>query len=664
MSDVELSIDIQLKEANKKLATLGKQLDQAALKGRKLGDANKKAADKSSKAFQKMGKGLAVMAAGWVSVNAAQKAYQLSATSAKAKDAIAVFEAAGGSVAKLRQQTRGLISDATLARNANLARTMGIDSDQFAKLANIANAAAKSTGESSEFMLESIVKGTARSSKLLLDNLGILVSVGSANEAYAKKVGKTTDALTDYDKKQAFINATLEAGVSVLDDVAAAGANSAEAFDRAEAKFENAANALGNVMRPAIAAVINDIADLAQDWANLMDTTASDKAARVHGRAKTRDSALNMARKAAGKGFESAGLKELQGLVRSGRGGLGASLSGSMAMTTRDDPTGDKKRFQEFLGFMRASATLAGRITREHKGSPAPRGGGAGGKGGRGKRGKASLPSFDSQGGVGFDPSSGFAFDDTSAEDADFEKRARMREFLEGEARFEAKRLEDKAKASAQAAEVAEAQRLEAQDAEFARLDALEEARMLAAERVAAHQQAINDRLHQEAMGATRASIGIAVDLAQRATEMFMSGEEHALEQLAALGLARVGTEFVAKGSLFAAEGVGMAIAGNVPGGIALGALGVGMIGTGIGMGAGSMAITQSLPKGMGSAIGDAVSSGAVTNRGNGAENIGASTQTQIVVNYGVNGPHPDETAKAIVSGLNLAQRRGITATR
>ena len=379
MSDVELTIDIQLKNANAKLDNMGKKLDAAALRGKKLGDANKKAADKSTKAFANMTKGLGAMAAGWISVNAAQKAYQLSATSAKAKDAIAVFEAAGGSIAKLRQQTRGLVSDATLARNANLARTMGIDADQFAKLANIANAAAKSTGESSEFMLESIVKGTARSSKLLLDNLGILVSVGSANEAYAEKMGKTVETLTDYDKKQAFINATLEAGVSVLDDVAAAGANSAEAFDRAEAKFENAANALGNVMRPAIASVINDIADLAQDWANLMDTTADDKAARVHGRAKTRDSALKMARKAAGKGFESAGLKQLQGLVRSGRSGLGEQLDGSLTMTTRDDPTGDKKRFAEFLGFMRASATLAGRITREHKGAPAARGGNAGG---------------------------------------------------------------------------------------------------------------------------------------------------------------------------------------------------------------------------------------------------------------------------------------------
>lgn len=662
MSDVELSIDIQLKEANKKLATLGKQLDQAALKGKKLGDANKKAADKSSKAFQKMGKGLAVMAAGWISVNAAQKAYQLSATSARAKDAITVFEAAGGSIAKLRKQTRGLISDATLAKNANLARTMGISADQFAELANIANAAAKSTGESSEFMLESIVKGTARSSKLLLDNLGILVSVGSANEAYAKQNKKTVATLTDWDKKQAFINATLDAGFDVLNDVAAAGANAAEAFDRAEAKFDNAAQALGEVMRPAITAVINEIADLAQAWADLMSTTQHDKAARVERTGKTRRSSLAMARKAAGAGFENAGLKELQALARTGRSGMGAASAGTLTMTTKDDPTGEKARFRDFLGFMKTAATLAGRITREAKGAPLPKGGGKGGRVVRGARGLSvrdpSLSDLDDQ------------FSDLGV-NGNLERGGGGAQFA-GADPFALAEQEQREMLAAEAASDLEAQKEgDRQVHDFKMDQKRQEAIQLATDRdnTRAAQEAEKDmnaeihaeRMAQAQMGEQAAARGIAigVELAQTATQMFMTGEEHALEQLAALGLARVGQEFIAKGSLFAAEGVGMAIMGNVPGGIALGALGAGMIGTGIAMGAGSMAITQSLP---GSS--DAVSSGAVSNRGNGAENIGASTATNIVVNYGVNGPHPDETAKAIVSGLNLAQRRGITATR
>ena len=276
MSDVELSIDIQLKLAQMKLDALGKSMNEVADKGRSVGAANKKAAKDSEKAFGSMVKGLGAVAGAWIGVSGAQKAYQLALKSAKASDTIAIFESTGESIETLRKATKGLISDATLAKNANLARTMGINSDQFAKLANIANAAAKSTGESSEFMLESIVKGTARSSKLLLDNLGILVSVGTANEAYAQKLGISVLAMSDYDKKQAFINATLEAGIPLMESAALAGADNAEAYDQFAAGVDNLAVAFGDALRPAVEFVIPALKEVA----NLLDRISGKKSAK------------------------------------------------------------------------------------------------------------------------------------------------------------------------------------------------------------------------------------------------------------------------------------------------------------------------------------------------------------------------------------------------
>lgn len=661
MSDVELTIDIQLKNANAKLDNMGKKLDAAALKGKKLGDANKKAASESAKAFAGMSNSLKGVAAGFVSIAAAQKMYQTVATSAKAMDTLAIFKAAGGSIEKLREQTRGLISDATLAKNANLARTMGISADEFAKLANIANAAAKATGESSEFMLESIVKGTARSSKLLLDNLGILVSVGSANEAYAEKMGKTVKSLTDAEKKQAFINATLTAGIPLINQAAKAGANNAEAFEQMSASADNVILAFGSSFRNELAATAESVGFLADEFIRMLnpgkENTGDAAAAQALNLRRAREASLVAANFAAGTEGKSSG--ELFAILKAGTGPGGIRRS---MIPGAENAKVDAKNITLLARAMIKFSAARGAQGVLFKGPAAKKlAPGGGGKkessSARAARRFAEATNFGGQDdGMTFDPLTGFSGDDESA---GFDARKRASDFQAGIDKDRNRRNEAKIKADEAAAKAAEANRIEEQKLEFERLDAMEEARMLAADRVAAHQQAINDRLHAEAMGATRASIGIAVDLAQRATEMFMTGEEHALEQLAALGLARVGSEFVAKGSLFAAEGVGMAIAGNVPGGIALGALGAGMIGTGIAMGAGSMAISQSLP-----GASDAVSSGAVTNRGNGAENIGAATQTQIVVNYGVNGPHPDETAKAIVQGLNLAQRRGITATR
>ena len=76
----------------------------------------------------------------------------------------------------------------------------------------ISRASARAFGESVGFMFDSIVKGIGRQSKLILDNLGIIVSAEDAYRKYAASIGKSKDQLTEMEKKQAFLNATLEAG--------------------------------------------------------------------------------------------------------------------------------------------------------------------------------------------------------------------------------------------------------------------------------------------------------------------------------------------------------------------------------------------------------------------------------------------------------------------
>jgi len=653
LSDVELTIDIQLKEANKKLDALGKKLDTAAVKGKKLGDANDKAGKKSAKAFEKANKELKAMAAGFLSVAAAQKFYQNVATSAKAMDTLAIFKAAGGSIESLRIQTKGLISDATLAKNANLARTMGISVDEFAQLVNIANAAAKATGESSEFMLESIVKGTARSSKLLLDNLGILVSVGAANKAYAKEKKKDIATLTDYDKKQAFINATIKAGIPLIEQATKAGANNAEAFEQMSATADNVLLAFGSAFRDDIAATAETVGFLADELIRLLKgpqedigTTRMNQALDLR---NAKQGALEAANFAAGTTGKSG--PELAAILRRGlgKGGISRSLIPGV-----DNAAIDAQKIDMLTRSLSKLTTVQAKQKALFK--PTAKKKKKGGGGGKARK---------------FRLSTGQKFAE-SRQDAASDAYGRLQsiEFDAEEAQLRAQENKDLQAISDgfQAAEEAKAQ---AQAQAHAKLM---EMKRLEAEADAAHAQGIKDALKErqemerqahaerqaqamQAEAAASRAIGIGVELAQTATQMFLTGEEHALEQLAALGLARVGSEFVAKGSLFAAEGVGMAIMGNVPGGVALGALGAGMIGTGLAMGAGSMAITQSLGGGGGA---DSVASGAAANRGNGTQNIGSSSTTQIVVNYGVNGPHPDETARAVVSAMALANRRGI----
>ena len=95
---------------------------------------------------------------------------------------------------------------------------LGIQQDKLVDLMKIARAASKAMGTTvSEAAFSDISLGIGRQSRLILDNLGIIVRVGVAYDKYAESVGTTADALTDFEKKQAFQNAVIEAGQDIVE---------------------------------------------------------------------------------------------------------------------------------------------------------------------------------------------------------------------------------------------------------------------------------------------------------------------------------------------------------------------------------------------------------------------------------------------------------------
>ena len=76
----------------------------------------------------------------------------------------------------LRQATRGTVSDIELMKQAVKARNFDIPLQNLAGLFEFARRRAKATGESVDYLTESIVTGIGRKSPLILDNLGISAS--------------------------------------------------------------------------------------------------------------------------------------------------------------------------------------------------------------------------------------------------------------------------------------------------------------------------------------------------------------------------------------------------------------------------------------------------------------------------------------------------------
>lgn len=124
----------------------------------------------------------------------------------------------------MKRASRGTISEADLMA-ATLKLTAGASDELAAKLAQaspqlleIAKAANKvnPTLGDTAFLYDSITTGIKRASPLILDNLGIVIKVGEANEKYAAALGKSVTELTAEEKAMALLNGTLEAGQNLI----------------------------------------------------------------------------------------------------------------------------------------------------------------------------------------------------------------------------------------------------------------------------------------------------------------------------------------------------------------------------------------------------------------------------------------------------------------
>lgn len=112
-----------------------------------------------------------------------------------------------------RAATQGLIGDMDLMAAANKAILLGlpVTSESLGTLAESAVVLGKAMGQDAKKSMDDLTTALGRSSPMILDNLGLSVKVGEANEEYAKSLGKSADKLTDAEKKQAFYNAAMKA---------------------------------------------------------------------------------------------------------------------------------------------------------------------------------------------------------------------------------------------------------------------------------------------------------------------------------------------------------------------------------------------------------------------------------------------------------------------
>jgi len=113
-------------------------------------------------------------------------------------------------IAKVRASTTDIVDDASIVKGIALFDAFGLEMAQLPGLMEQASKTSLRTGESVDFLVESAIKGVARMSPAIIDNLGLQITLADATQAAADKFGVEADALDATQKKAGMLSLVLK----------------------------------------------------------------------------------------------------------------------------------------------------------------------------------------------------------------------------------------------------------------------------------------------------------------------------------------------------------------------------------------------------------------------------------------------------------------------
>ena len=190
-------------------------------------------------------------------------------------------EGAGIALNKLKQATNDTMNEFDLFQQANNAMVLGVskNSDEMAEMFDIAQRLGRALGRDTASSVESLVTGIGRQSRLMLDNIGIIVKSEETYKKYAKELGKTTDKLTDAEKKQAFLEATMESARAKVSQLGDELPSTQDKLDQLATSSANFSTAIGNTLSPVISGLSVQTSGLLNDLTSLLDIFNHNKSA-------------------------------------------------------------------------------------------------------------------------------------------------------------------------------------------------------------------------------------------------------------------------------------------------------------------------------------------------------------------------------------------------
>ena len=176
-------------------------------------------------------------------------AKQAGGTSDAIRDAIK--RAAAGTVSNI---------DIMAAANKGLLLGLGASAKQWEELTKVAMFRGRAMGLTVTQALSDITTGIGRESRMILDNLGIVLDMDKTLQDYSQTIGKTVGQLDAMERKQAILQSVLSAGNAQIEAAGGITEDAAASFERLDAAVSNLKQALGVTFAPMIAGAAEGMA--------------------------------------------------------------------------------------------------------------------------------------------------------------------------------------------------------------------------------------------------------------------------------------------------------------------------------------------------------------------------------------------------------------------
>lgn len=163
---------------------------------------------------------------------------------------------------KLQAATLGAVSKVKLFELSNIAMSLrAVDSQKnLIQLMRVATRLSQVFGKDIKDAVEDLSIGLGRQSRLVLDNLGIVVRAEAAYEAYAVSLGISADSLTAAQRRTAFLNEALRQGIRTAKEAGRVVDTLTLSYQSMTAAAQEVAFSVGKQLAPIFSQVFEDIA--------------------------------------------------------------------------------------------------------------------------------------------------------------------------------------------------------------------------------------------------------------------------------------------------------------------------------------------------------------------------------------------------------------------